>query len=383
MRITIVLGAFLPVPPIMGGAVEKVWFLLGQEFARGGHEVVQISRKVPQFPKEEIIAGVKHLRAPGFNAPRSLLWLKLLDLFYSVRAMSILPESDVIVTNTFWLPLLLRNPERGRTYVHVARYPKGQTRFYGRAARLQAPSQAVAHAIADEAPGLVGKITVIPYPAPGSTIQDARPSILDREKIILFVGRVHPEKGVHFLVEAFAQRARTVFAEWKLMIVGPVEKKYGGGGGSYLADLKHLAKEADDQVVFRGQVFDQTALDQTFRAGRIFVYPSVAERGESFGLAPLEAMAHGCAVLVSDLACFHDFIQDRETGFIFNHRALDMPAALGEKLEKMIVDPALLSSVAAAGYRKSEEYSLARVADQFLQDFHSLIHKSDVARTSS
>lgn len=383
MKITIVLGAFLPVPPIMGGAVEKVWFSLGQEFARRGHEVVQISRAVPQFPKEENIAGVKHLRVHGFNTPRSLIWLKLLDLFYSIRTMSILPESDVIVTNTFWLPLLLRNPERGRAYVHVARYPKGQTRFYGRAARLQAPSHAVAHAIADEAPRLAGKVSVIPYPAPGSTIEGAAPPISEREKIILFVGRVHPEKGVQFLVEAFAQRARTVFAEWKLMIVGPVEKKYGGGGGSYLADLKHLAKDADDRVVFRGPIFDQTELDQTFRSSRVFVYPSVAERGESFGLAPLEAMAHGCAVLVSDLACFHDFIQDHETGFIFNHRAPDATGALGEKLENVIVDPALLSQVAAAGYRKSAEYSVAGVADQFLQDFNSLIRNSDAARTSS
>jgi len=383
MKITIVLGAFLPVPPIMGGAVEKVWFSLGQEFARRGHEVVQISRAVAQFPKEEKIAGVKHRRVRGFNTPRSLIWLKLLDFFYSIRTMSILPESDIVVTNTFWLPMLLRNPERGRAYVHVARYPKGQMRFYGRAARLQAPSHAVAHAIADEAPRLASKVNVIPYPAPASATPSAPPPIPEREKIIVFVGRVHPEKGVNFLVDAFAQRARTVFADWKLMIVGPLEKKYGGGGGSYLADLKHLAKGADGRVVFRGPVFDQPALDQTFRAARIFVYPSVAELGESFGLAPLEAMAHGCAVLVSDLACFHDFIQDHETGFIFNHRALDTTGALGEKLENMIVDPALLSHVAAAGYRKSAEYSVAGVADQFLQDFDSLIHNSDAARTSS
>ena len=40
MKITIVLGAFFPVPPIKGGAVEKIWFALGQEFARRGHDVV-------------------------------------------------------------------------------------------------------------------------------------------------------------------------------------------------------------------------------------------------------------------------------------------------------------------------------------------------------
>jgi len=382
MKITIVLGAFFPVPPIMGGAVEKVWFALAQEFARRGHEVVQGSRAVPQFPREETIAGVRHRRVSGFDAPRSLVWLKFLDLLYSIRTISILPKADVIVTNTFWLPFLLRNSKRGRVYVHVARYPKGQTRFYGNAARLQAPSHAVARAIADEAPKLAGKIRVIPYPAPGSTIDRAVLPTGQREKIILFVGRVHPEKGVQLLVEAFASGARTVFADWKLMLVGPTDKKHGGGGASYLVDLKRFAANAGDKIIFRGPIFEQTELEQTLRAARIFVYPSLAERGESFGLAPLEAMAQGCAVFVSDLACFRDFIRDGETGFIFNHRALNPAESLRARIENVIVDPTLLSTVADAGYRKSAEYSLASVADQFLEDFNSLNANSDAARTS-
>ena len=123
------------------------------------------------------------------------------------------------------------------------------------------------------------------------------------------------------------------------------------------------------KINFRGPIFDQAELEQTFRAARIFVYPSLAERGESFGLAPLEAMAHGCAVLVSDLACFHDFIRDHETGFIFNHRALDAAGSLRQKLEGAMADPSLLSQIAEAGYRKSAEYSLADVADQFSRRF--------------
>lgn len=382
MKITIVLGAFLPVPPIMGGAVEKAWFTLAQEFVRRGHDVIQVSRAVAQFPREEIIAGVKHLRVRGHDTPRSLIWLKILDLLYSLRTMSILGKSDIIVTNTFWLPLLLRNPKRGRVYIHVARYPKGQMRFYGNAARLQAPSHAVARAIAEEAPPLAGKITVIPYPAPESTIEGEPPLVLEREKTILFVGRVHPEKGLHLLVEAFAEAARTVFADWKLMIVGPTDAKHGGGGDAYLVDLMDLAAEAEDKVVFRGPVFDQTALEETFRAARLFVYPSLAERGESFGLAPLEAMAHGCAVLVSDLACFHDFIRNGETGFIFNHRSSNPVQSLREKIESVIVDPTLLSTVADAGYRRSAEYSMAHVADKFLDDFKSITANSDAARAS-
>ena len=47
MKIAIVLGAFLPVPPVMGGAVEKVWFTLAAEFVRRGHNVTLVSRALP------------------------------------------------------------------------------------------------------------------------------------------------------------------------------------------------------------------------------------------------------------------------------------------------------------------------------------------------
>jgi glycosyltransferase involved in cell wall biosynthesis len=392
VKITIVLGAFLPVPPIMGGAVEKVWFALSQEFARRCHEVVLVSRALPELPRSETRDGVRHLRVRGFDTPRSLLWLKFLDLIYSIRTMSILsairtdsscgePAADIIVTNTFWLPILLRNSKRGQVYVHVARYPKGQMRFYGNAARLQAPSRAVARAVAAETPKLAQKITVIPYPAPRSTGEIEPPPFAEREKTILFVGRVHSEKGVHLLVAAFANAARTIFADWKLVIIGPTEKKYGGGGGPYLAALARTAEQAQDKIIFRGPLFDPIALESEFRSARLFVYPSLAEKGESFGLAPLEAMAHRCAVLVSNLDCFHDFICEGETGFVFDHRAANPADALREKIENALADETLLARVAEAGYRKSAEYSPPCIADQFLNDFNSLVRNSDAATT--
>src|SRR5438309_1824326 len=291
MKITIVLGAFLPVPPIMGGAVEKVWFALAQEFARRGHEVVLVSRALPELPRSETRASVKHSRVCGFDTPHSLLWLKFLDLIYSIRAMSVLsasspigrirpvagrtdsscgePAADIIVTNTFWLPILLRNSKRGRVYVHVARYPKGQMRFYGKAARLQTPSAAVAQAVAAEAPRLAQRITVIPYPAPRRTAELEPRPFAGLEKTILFVGRVHSEKGVHLLVAAFANAARTLFADWKLMIVGPTEKKHGGGGESYLGLLKRSAEPAQGRVIFRGPLFDPPALEHEFLSARL------------------------------------------------------------------------------------------------------------------
>ena len=376
MKITIVLGAFLPVPAIMGGALEKVWLALAREFSQRGREVVMISRAIPPLRSRETDGNLRHVRIAGFDAPRSLVWLKVLDLIYSVRVLFVLPRSDIIVTNTFWLPLLLGWFKRGLVYVHVARFPKWQMRLYGRAARLQAPSQAVGQAIARSAPGLFSKITVIPYPAPVSVTGTEPPSLREREKVILFVGRVHPEKGVHLLVDAFAGVARTVFADWKLMIVGPAETSSGGGGKSYFASLQQLAQKAQNQIVFAGPVFDPVELEKTFLSARLFVYPSLAEQGESFGLAPLEAMTHGCAVLVSNLSCFHDFVRDGQTGFIFDHRSSDPGKTLRDKIQNVVSEEESLARIASRGYRQSAEYSVARIADRFLNDFDSLNSQS-------
>ena len=289
------------------------------------------------------------------------------------RQTSELPRVDIIVTNTFWLPILLRGSKRGKVYVHAGRYPKGQMRFYGSAARLQAPSHPIARAIATEAPRLAHKVAVIPYPVTRSTTTGVPPVISDRDKIIVFVGRVHPEKGVHVLVDAFASGARAAFADWKLMIVGPTQAKLDGGGESYFASLDRAAEKADGRISFAGPIFDANELAHVFRNARLFIYPSLAERGESFGLAPLEAMAHGCGVLVSNLDCFQDFIRDNETGFVFDHRAQPLATTLRDKIDNVISDETLLARVAAAGYEKSAEYSPGRVADKFLKDFDSVI----------
>src|SRR4051794_5864143 len=373
MRITIVVGAFLPVPTIMGGAVEKVWLALAQEFAKRGHEVTMISRSVPDFPKSETVEGVRHIRVRGFNTPHSLLWLKVLDLVYSLRAKANLPGADVLVTNTFWLPAVVRKRTAGRLYVHVARFPKGQLRFYSRASRLQGPSGVGVKEIKAQPPPLAEKTLMLPYPAPASLPKVGAAPFAERERIILFVGRIHPEKGVHLLVQAFAREARTLFAGWKLMIVGPTEERFGGGGAEYAASLKQLAGDAADAVTFSGPIFDAAALEQTVGRARIFVYPSLAERGETFGLAPLEAMTRGCGVLVSNLECFRDFVEDGVTGFVFDHRLTDPVQSLTTQLGRLVADETMLARVAAAGYEKSTEYSLARVADRFLEDFEKVM----------
>lgn len=373
MKITIVQGAFLPVPPVMGGAVEKIWFALGKEFARRGHEVTHLSRATPGLPREETIEGVRHLRVRGSDAPRSLVLLKALDLLYALRARRVLPEADVVVTHTFWMPLLVRSPRFGKLYVHVARYPKGQMRLYRHAARLQTVSSPIRAAIAREAPELAAKARAISNPLPGGIPArlPADPKPFPRR--LLYAGRIHPEKGIGLLIDAVARIPAERFEGWSLHIVGPAEPRFGGGGLPYLEALKRQASPIADRIVWHGPVFDAAALDAHYRAASLFVYPSLAEKGETFGLAPLEAMAQGCPALVSDLDCFRDFIVENCNGFVFDHRGAAPECVLAARLAELMGGGEQLVRAAAQAHAKAAEFSIERIATQYLCDFETLL----------
>jgi glycosyltransferase involved in cell wall biosynthesis len=371
MKITIVLGAFFPVPPIMGGAVEKVWFALAQEFARRGHEIVQVSRAHPRLPRTERIEGVTHLRVSGFAQPRSIVWLKFLDLLYSLRVCCVLPKADIIVTNTFWLPILLRNSKHGCVYVHVARYPKGQMRFYGKAARLQAVSHVIADALIAQAPHLRSKVRVLPHALP-FRIENASGS--SRDQTILFVGRIHPEKGIELLLRALLLLPREILLAWKLKIVGPHEEHLGGGGDKFLRAMQQLGHQSAGEVQWLGSIFDEAELSAQYRSALIFVYPSIAETGEALPVAPLEAMASGCPPLVSNLPCFEDYIENGVTGFVFDHRGKEAEKNLAERLAQLFrLGSGEIRKVGDAARAKAAEFALEPVAQRYLDDFASLL----------
>jgi len=372
VRITIVQGAFLPVPPLLGGAVEKVWFSLGQEFARRGHEVTQISRAFKDLPRREVIDGVSHLRISGFASPATTSRRLLLDFWYALRVRSQLPPSDILVTNTFWLPALEFCRSRGRIYVHVARYPKGQLWLY-RHAILQTVSAPIQQAILAERRRAEKRVRVIAYPLPEHYL---RPAVGEASQTVLYTGRLHPEKGIHLLIEAFAQIPPDERAGWKLQLVGPSEIACGGGGETYLAGLRAAAAGLGKSVEFSGRVFDESRLIAHYNNARIFVYPSLAERGETFGLAVLEAMAAGCAPLVSDLACFRDFIRAEVNGQVFNHRSADPVGTLAAALAAMMRDRESTERIRKAAWFTARDFTLPKIASQFLTDFAQLTGKN-------
>ena len=213
----------------------------------------------------------------------------------------------------------------------------------------------------------------LPEFPPFPVVPEALPPFSERKKEILFVGRIHPEKGVHLLIEAFRLISAERFGAWSLVIVGPSAVHLGGGGADYQRQLQAMSEPIASRVTWVGPVFEAEALTKHFRHASLFLYPSLAEHGETFGLAPLEAMSQGCPALVSDLGCFRDFICDDVDGFVFDHRATQSAATLAEKLSQLLADPARLERASDAALRKMENYSLERIAQAYLADFESLV----------
>ena len=368
MNITIIQGAFFPVPPVRGGAVQKLWHLLGIEFARRGHSVTSVSRAVPELAATEVVEGVRHIRVVGYDQPASGMAIKARDLCYTVRALRVAPAADILVTNTFFSPLLA--PARlGRIYVSVERMPKGQMPFYRRAARLRACSQAVGDAILREIPRSADRVAVIPNPLPFIPDRPALPRA--RTDQILYVGRIHPAKGVELLLQDFARAkdSGALPAASRLVLVGPADSGRGGGGESWWRGI--LARHARPDVEWLGPLYTAGALDEHYRSSAVLAYPTLDEAGEAMPVAPLEAMAWGCVPVVSDLACFRDYLVHQKNGYTFDHRSTDPVGALAAALAQAASPSG--QSLAAAAARVRDSHAINTIADRFLADFGALL----------
>ena len=110
---------------------------------------------------------------------------------------------------------------------------------------------------------------------------------LEKDNYILFLARIVPEKGAHYLIEAYKQ----LETDKKLVIAGG-----SSHSSEYYKELKQLADNRED-IVFTDFVGGQT-LEELFSNAYCFVLPSDIE-GMAIGL--LEAMSYGNCCLVSDI----------------------------------------------------------------------------------
>lgn len=175
------------------------------------------------------------------------------------------------------------------------------------------------------------KISVIPY---GSPIDYFHPKT-KKDKVFraLFVGRVGPRKGVHYLLQAW-QELQIADAELLLVGINEFSKKW--------------LSQYSDTFRYVPSV-PHAALNEYYSAANVLVFPSLVE---GFGLVLLEAMACGIPVITTRNTAGPDILTDGIEGFIVPIRDVE---ALKEKLEWCYCHPHKLAEMGRAARRKAEQ----------------------------
>ena len=131
---------------------------------------------------------------------------------------------------------------------------------------------------------------------------------LKKDSYILFLGRLVPEKGIRYLVEAF----KNVKTDKKLVIAGG-----SSDTDSFMKELKELAK-GDDRILFTGFV-QGAMLDELYSNAYIYTLPSDLE---GMPLSLLEAMSYGNCCLVSDIPECAEVVEDKALIFQKTNKVL-------------------------------------------------------------
>ncbi len=175
---------------------------------------------------------------------------------------------------------------------------------------------------------------------------------LHKDEYILFLARLVPEKGVHYLIEAYKQ----LNTDKKLVISGCISH-----GDEYIESLLKRAGN-NEKIIFTDFVGGKDR-EELFSNAYLFVLPSDVE-GMAMGL--LEAMSYGNCCLVSDIPENIEVVEDKAV--IFKKGSI---RDLNKKLQELLSEPANVS-----GYKSMasdficEKYDWDRVVEQTVKVYY-------------
>jgi L-malate glycosyltransferase len=362
--------------PFASGA-ERQALAQGAELARRGHTVHVITRSVPGYP----IVDEEH---QGIFIHR---WIKtttagpLFGLSFVAGVMTALKrlssEIDVIHTHQGLWEAVATGLARSMLGVRPTLVQPASAGYYGEADELRRTRAgpllrrailantgfAAISAEIDRqwrelgvAPGRIVRM------ASGVNVQEFHPgpSMVDADLLprprVIFTGRLHPQKNLPLLLEAWAKVVRQ--SEANLILVGP------GNDRQRLIELA-ASLGISDRVQFVGAV-DSPA--EYLRAADIFVLPSVAE-GMSNSL--LEAMATALPCVVSGIGGNTDLVADSQTGRLV---AQPTAEAWSNTILELLENPSEARRLGSAAHQRIDrEFALGVVVDRYLELYRRMI----------
>jgi 1,2-diacylglycerol 3-alpha-glucosyltransferase len=207
-------------------------------------------------------------------------------------------------------------------------------------------------------------IEVIPNGVDLQKFHDARPfpreqfGYTDQDILLVYAGRIAPEKNLSFLLQAFAGIAQ-ILPNIYLLIVGGGKKQFEEEVQSQILQLGIASRVHSTGMIAYDDIPSYLAMCD------IFVTTSVSE---TFGMSTVEAMSVGLPIMGIDAAGTSDLVQDGKTGFL----APENLAAFTAKLTYLCLHPGLRKEMGLAACKASEQYDIERTTKLLLGHYTRL-----------
>jgi len=224
-------------------------------------------------------------------------------------------------------------PRRARAWYEL------ETNLYRRAARIFTASENTRRSLILHYGAPSDRVTVIGEGVSGTV---EHPDKTYDEQTVLMVGIDFERKGGPTVLRAFRDVVRHL-PHARLLVIGP------------------NAGPVQARVEWLGHVSDRDQLSRLFAAATVLVLPSVCE---PFGLALIEAMAHGLPVIGSKVDAMPEIVSDNEHGYLI---APGDATALAERLIALLSSPDLCARMGEAGReRVRRQFLWSQVVDRLV-----------------
>jgi len=198
-------------------------------------------------------------------------------------------------------------------------------------------------------------IHVVHSPAP--IVKETRPIPDDDEIRFAFAGRIVPQKGLEWLINALSKTKKNIFLD--IAGDGPALKR---------AQSKAEELELDDRIVFHGWIGEQ-AVHEIMSSARAIIFPSVWH--EPAGLVTLEAAAHARPVIGTRVGGIPEYI-DSDFGFLIDPHDTD---ALVDCIHRLAFDHELATTMGNQARSKIQSTADVHSYQIKIQDIYELYVK--------
>lgn len=175
-----------------------------------------------------------------------------------------------------------------------------------------------------------------------------------REKVIFFLGRHEPRKGLGVLIDAM-----------KLL---PQDVTLWIGSDGPETEALQQRTHGDARIQWLGRISEEDKLDRLARAS-VFCAPSL--RGESFGIVLIEAMAAGVPVVSTNIDGYRNVATDGTNAILVEPGNAQ---SLASSLARVLTDSRCAEQLAAQGLVRARQFSMDALADHYLDLYQRALH---------